>query len=152
MFQLLAFVFSFVSALFAIFWSPIPGWISLAIPEIIIAFVYWGVRSAYRFNRFEELSEEANSFLQQYGHYFAKPFASRDFSAAAATLQIAGVALALINLFMGFWWGIAIAAVNWILMNTLACRLSPTALLTFDKSARLAHDEVKMFIESRGND
>jgi hypothetical protein len=109
----------------------------------------WGAKQKYRFNYAPELSSEANELLQRYGHYFAMPFASKDFSASAATSQFAGVLLVLIGLFKSFWCSVILGAVNWFQMGYIAVSLSPVALVSSQPSWRIAYDEVVEFINSK---
>ena len=97
------------------------------------------------------MSPEANELLQRYGHYFAMPFASKDFSASAATSQFAGIIIAVIGLFRSFWWAIGLAAVNWFAMGFVAVSLSPVSLLVQSPALRIAHDEIVQYISSQRN-
>ena len=79
------------------------------------------------------------------------PFASKDFSASAATSQFAGVALAIVGLFKSFWWGIVLAVGNWFLMGFISVSLSPVSLLAKSSSLQIAHDEILEYITSQCN-
>ncbi|MBA3975170.1 MAG: hypothetical protein C0504_13260 [Candidatus Solibacter sp.] len=87
--------------------------------------------------------------LQKYSHYFALPLASRDLSAAAATSQIAGLALAAVGGFIEFWWGILFAIINWIIMGISAVKISPISLISSSIEAEIANEEVLSFLEAK---
>lgn len=149
MFQVLTILASLVAAVMALAIRPEWGWLAIGLVDAFIVLTSWSAKRRYRFKYVEELSPEANAMLQRYGHYFAMPFASRDFSASAATSQFAGVALGIISAISAFWWGLALAAVNWFFMGGVAVGLSPAALIASDPAARIAHDEVVAFLQSR---
>jgi hypothetical protein len=97
---------------------------------VIISSIFFTVRSRCKLKPISQLSGDANVLLERYGHYFLMPFASKDYSASAATIQFAGVAMGIIGCFTGFWWGLALALVNWLAMGLvavgqarLACRI-----------------------------
>jgi len=150
MFQVLTILALLTAAGIALFTTPGWGWLIIGLVDGFLMLTFWSAKRRYRFKYVEELSPEANAMLQRYGHYFAMPFASRDFSASAATSQFAGVALGIISAVSGFWWGLALAAMNWFVMGAVAVGLSPAAPIAQDPAARIAHDEVAAFLQSRG--
>jgi len=89
--------------------------------------------------------------LGRYGQYFAMPYSSKDFSASAASIQFAGIVIAIIGLFRGFWWTIALAFGNWFIMGFVAVSLSPVSLLAKSTVFQIAHDEIIDFITSQRN-
>jgi hypothetical protein len=147
MFQLLTVLFALGAISFALLTSPVWGWIAFGAIDLFIIVMFWSVKRQYQFNHVKELSVEANAMLRRYGHYFAMPFASRDFSASAATSQFAGALLASVCVFKGSWWGIVLGLANWGLMGLVAVALSPAAVIAQDLNARLAHDEVVAYLE-----
>lgn len=149
MFQVLSLLVLIVGAILPFFVKPYWGWVPLALLDFIIIASFWAARSKYRFRSMSELSTDANFLLQKYGHYFAMPFGSKDFSAASATSQFGGMVIAIICAFKGFWGGIALAVVNWAMMGTVAVSLSPLALLDKRPELRLAHDEVVEFLNAK---
>jgi len=148
-FQALTILAALAAAGIALFTRPEWGWLAIGLVDAFIMVTFWSAKRRYRFKYIEELSPEANAMLQRYGHYFAMPFASRDFSASAATSQFAGVALGIISAISTFWWGVALAGANWFLMGAVAVGLSPAASIAVDPAARIAHDEVVAFLQSR---
>ncbi len=151
MFQMITIIIAVVSVILSFVLHPIWGWIPIAIVDLIIGIQLWAAKQKYRFNYIHDLSSEANELLQRYGHYFAMPFASRDFSASAATSQFAGIAIAIIDVFNTLWWGIALAAGNWFLMGFVAVSFSPVSLLEKSPALQMAHDEIVEYITSHGN-
>lgn len=132
-----------VTAFFSVLWS----WIVLAVRAAILLISLISLKQK-RWKHVPELSEPANAMLQKYGHYYTMPFAGRDFSAAASTLMFAGVAVAVIGAFKGFWWGLAVAAVNWFVMGLVSKAFNPTNFIA-DPMERLAHEEVISFIMAK---
>ena len=151
MFQMITIIIALVSVILCFIFHPIWGWIPIAVVDLIICIQLWAAKQKYKFNYISDLSPEANELLQRYGHYFAMPFASKDFSASAATSQFAGIALAIVGLFKSFWWGIALAVGNWFLMGFVAVSLSPVSLLVKSPSLQIAHDEIVEYITSQRN-
>jgi len=96
----------------------------------------------------EELSSKANELLRKFGHFYATPFASMDFSASSTTVGIAGALIAIVGVFNGFWWGILIGVVNWFAMGALARAFNPTNFL-LDDDERIAHEEVLEWLSTR---
>jgi hypothetical protein len=111
----------------------------------------WYAKKTYRFNYISDLSPTANELLQCYGHYFAMPFASKDYSASAATSQFAGIAIAIIGVIKGFWWAVAFGVANWFIMNFVAVSFRPVSLLVNKPVLQIAHDEVFKLINSQRN-
>jgi hypothetical protein len=79
------------------------------------------------------------------------PFATKDFSASAATSQFAGIIIAVIGLFRNFWWAIGLAAANWFVMGFAAVSLSPVSLLAKSTTLQIAHDEIVEYINLQRN-
>ena len=151
MFQMITIIIALVSVILCFILHPIWGWIPITVVDLIIISQLWAAKRKYRFNYITDLSSEANELLQRYGHYFAMPFASRDFSASAATSQFAGIAISIICVFKSFWWGIALAVGNWFLMDFVAVSLSPVSLLVNSPSLQMAHDEIFEYITKHSN-
>jgi hypothetical protein len=131
-------------ALITEFFSVLWGWVVLALPAVFLLVTLLGVKQK-KWEFIPELSIDANLMLQKFGHYYAMPFAGRDFSASASTVMFTGVAIAIIGIFKGFWWGIIIAVVNWILMAFIARAFNPSNFLVDDRE-RMAHDEIISYI------
>lgn len=144
--QLIAIVLS-LAAIVTAFSSFLWAWVVLAVPITLLLVTFVGLKQK-RWKHIPELSEPANAMLQKYGHYYTMPFAGRDFSASSSTLMFAGVVVAAIGAFKGFWWGLAIAAVNWIVMGFLSKAFNPTNFIA-DPIERIAHEEVISFIMAR---
>ena len=62
--------------------------------------------------------------------------------------MFAGVFIAVIGAFKGFWWGFAIAVANWIVMGFLSRAFNPANFIA-DPLERLAHEEVISFIVAK---
>jgi hypothetical protein len=143
-----------VAAVITEFFSVMWGWIILGVPSAFLLVTLIGVKQK-RWQRIPELSEAANQMLQKHGHYYAMPFAGRDFSASASTLMFAGAAVAIIGAFKGFWWGIGIGVINWFVMGTVSKAFNPTNFLA-DPIEQMAHEEIISYImdrkKSKGSD
>jgi hypothetical protein len=133
-----------IGAIITAFFSKIGGWIVLALPVTIIILTYLGLKQK-KWKHVPELSQTANEMLQKFGHYYAMPFAGRDFSASCSTLGFIGIGVAIIGLFKGFWWGIAIAIVNWIVMGFMARSFNPSNFF-IDLTENVAHDQIIEYV------
>ncbi len=91
------------------------------------------------------LSPDAQTLFQQYPHYYSMPFACSDFGSAAVYLQFTGIALLIIGLFKGFWWGIAIGILNTVLMAFLAFRFDPRPYIRGQYQIA-AHQELMSYV------
>lgn len=149
MIQMVTIFIAVVSLVLSFVTHPLWAWIPIILVDLIICIQLWAVKLKYRFNYIPGLSPEANELLRRYGHYFAMPFASKDFSASAATSQFAGIVIAIIGLFKSFWWAIALAAGNWFLMGFVAVSLSPVSLLAKSPALQIRHDEIVEYITSQ---
>jgi parallel beta-helix repeat protein len=152
MFQILTIILSLVAVGVALFVGPAAAWFIIGLADAFIVVTFWAAKTRYRFGHVPELSAEANAMLQRYGHYFAMPSASRDFSASAATLRFAGVYLAIITSIRGSWWFLLLGAINWFFMGAVASRLSPAERSVLDPAARAAHDEIFTWLYRRQTD
>ncbi len=151
MMQMVTIFISLVSLVLSFIIHPAWAWIPIILVDLVIYIQLWAAKQKYRFNYIPDLSPEANDLLQRYGHYFAMPFASKDFSASAATSQFAGIIIAVIGLFRSFWWAIGLAAANWFVMGFVAVSLSPVSLLAKSPALQIAHDEIVEYINSQRN-
>ena len=102
MFQILSVIVLLGAVVLSFITKPVWAWVPVAILDGFIIVQFLLVKQRYRFNQFDELSLEANFLLTKFGHYFAMPFGSKDFSASAATSQFACVIIAAICAFRGF--------------------------------------------------
>jgi len=156
MIQMVTILIVIVSLVLSFIFHPSWAWIPIILVDIVICIQLWAVKQKYKFKKYQfndipDLSPEANNLLRRYGHYFALPFASKDFSASAATSQFAGIAIAIIGLFKSFWWSIALAAANWFIMGFVAVSFSPVSLLVKSPALQVAHDEIVEYINSKRN-
>src|SRR3972149_6518371 len=126
------------------FFSAVWGWIILCIPIVfLVVTLLWLKQKKWHY--IPELSESANQMLQKFGHYYAMPFAGRDFSASASTLAIAGGVIVIVGLFKGFWWGIGIGILNWFVMGMVS-RAFNLSYFQVDYSEQKAHEEIISYI------
>ncbi len=137
--SLIAIVVSF----FTILWA----WILLALPVAFLLLTLFGLKRK-RWQRLPELSPSANARLQKYGHFYAMPFAGKDFSSAASALTLAGAIVAIIGAFKGFWWGLALGGVNYVLTAQVAKAFNPTSFLA-DPLEESAHAEIIALLAAR---
>ena len=151
MIQMVTILLAVVSFVISFIFHPAWAWIPIILVDLVICIQLWAVKQKYRFKYTSDLSPEANELLHRYGHYFAMPFASKDFSASAATSQFAGIIIAVIGLFRSFWWAIGLAAANWFVMGFVAVSLSPVSLLVKSPILQIAHDEIVEYVNSQRN-
>jgi hypothetical protein len=132
-----------ITAFFSVLW----GWLILGVPSVFLLVTLFAVKRK-KWQHIPELSDTANQMLQKFGHYYAMPFAGRGFSASASTLMFAGVALAIIGAFKGFWLGIGIGLVNWLLMGFVSRAFDPSNFLV-DPLEQMDHEEIISYIIER---
>ena len=144
MIQMAAIVLS-IGAFVWSFFSPVWAWTPLVAGVLWLGIVLWALKQQ-KWKHIEELSPVANELLQRFGHFYTKPFAGRDASAATSTLQFAAVAVSISCAVQGFWWGLAIAAVFWFGLAPVAFQFNPTHFLK-DPIQQAAHQEVISWIQ-----
>lgn len=84
--QIITILFSLGSVIVA-FFSIMYGWIIFGVPSLILLITLFSLKQK-GWEYIEELSPSANEMLQKFGHFYAMPFAARDFSASATTLSL----------------------------------------------------------------
>lgn len=146
MIQIVTIIFSTISILVS-FFSPLWGWIILALPSGFLLLTLLGLKQK-KWAYVPDLSPKANEMLRKFGHFYNMPFAGRGFSASASTIMFAGAILAIIGLFRGFWWGIAIGLANWFIVGFVSRAFNPTLFLVDDEE-RFAHEEIISFIQQK---
>jgi len=148
--QLITIILGIVLILIS-FVKPIWGWIGVALINLYFIYQLWVVKQMGKnLRHISELSPDANYFLKKYCHYFAFPFASRDYTASSATMQFVGTIIAIISLIKKFYWGIVFGILNWLIMGHIACSFSPVALLKKHPQLQDVHDEIlNYFAEKR---
>ncbi|SRR5258706_11703826 len=127
---------AFVAAFFFPFWA----WVPIGLADGYLLYVLGGAKRM-KWKYIPELSRAANEMLQRYGHFYTMPFAGTDFSSSASGLQIAGIAVDVVCAFKGFWWGLGLAVLNYLVMGPVSVSFNPTHFLK-DPSKKNAHDEV----------
>lgn len=123
------------------------GWGILAVPIVLLLLGLFGIRQN-RWKHIPELSDDANQMLQKFGLNYTMPSAGRDFSASASALMFAGIALGIISVIKGFWWGLGIGGVNWFLMLYISRAFNPTNFLKTPFEI-MAHEEVIAWLANR---
>jgi hypothetical protein len=136
-----------LAAVITEFFSVLWGWLLLTVPSAFLLFTLIGVKQK-KWQNIPELSETANQLLQKFGHYYAMPFAGRDFSASASTLVFAGAAIAIISAIKGFWWGIGLGVINYFLMGFISRAFNPTNFLVGPRE-QMGHEEIIEWITER---
>jgi hypothetical protein len=132
-----------ITEFFSILW----GWLILGVPSAFLLLTLFVVKRK-KWQSIPELSETANQMLQKFGHYYAMPFAGRDFSASASTVMFAGAVVAIISAFKGYLWGIGIGVINWCLMGLVSRAFNPTNFLA-DPLEQMGHEELIAWITER---
>lgn len=139
MFQMLAIIISIGSIGWA-FYSPIWAWSPLICFIAFLLFMLFGVKKK-KWRYVDTLSPDANQMLQRFGHYYAMPFAGRDFSGAASTIQFAGVAVGIVGALNNFYWGLGAAVVGWLSLGAIAVAFNPSNFIR-GTDLEAAHNEV----------
>ena len=132
------------------FFDPRWAWAPLIVVAALLGLVLASVKSQ-KWQYIPELSPQANELFQRFGHFYTRPFAGRDFSGACSTLQFGAVAVAVVGLFKGFWWGAGIAAAFWFGVGPMAMAFNPTNFLA-DPVLRTAHQEIIDWITARSRE
>ncbi len=123
------------------------GWVIIAIPIAYLLITLIAVKK-YKWEHVPELSGMANEMLRKYGHYYNMPSAGNNYSSSASILGIAGVILAIVGAFKGFWWGIGLSLVNWFIIGLIAKAFNPTLFLVGLREKK-AHEEIISYILER---
>jgi hypothetical protein len=145
-FQMLTIVSCLIAVLLLFLVVPLWSWLLIGIVDLFLGLQLITAKRKYQFKQISDLSYAANALLHQYGHYFAMPLACKDFSASAATIQFAGIIIGLLGIIRGFWLGLGIAALNWLVMGFIAVSLSPISLVSKKPEIRTAYDEVSEYL------
>ena len=151
MYQTITTIMALISIILCLVSHPIWGWIPIAIVDFIIGISLLVAKQNYRFKHIPDLSPEANDLLQHYGHYYAMPANCKDLSGSTTISAFTGIIIAVIGIFKGFWWGIALAIGNWFLMGFIGTRLTPFHWIN-SPSLKTAHDEICKYIVNRNID
>jgi hypothetical protein len=133
-----------LTAIVAAFFSPVIAWAILAFPVTMLLITALALKQK-RWKRIPELSDSANSLLQKYGHFYSMPFAGRDYSSAVSTVMFAGVIISAIGSFKLYWWGLAVAVGNYLVMALVSKFFNPTHFFA-DQEEQLAHEEIVSFL------
>jgi hypothetical protein len=122
-------------------------WIILAVPFVYLLSQAFLVKFTHRWKHIPELSAEANRLFQKYGHYYAMPFAGRDFSSASSAVGVTGMIISIIGLFFHFWWGILLGVMFLVISNRLGKFYNPSMFLELlSDSEKQAHKEIMSFL------
>ena len=144
-YQTITIIMALVSIILCFIFHPIWGWMPIAIVDFIIGFLLLAAKQNYRFKHIPDLSPEANDLLQHYGHYYAMPANCKDLSGSAVISEYTGVIIAIIGIFKGFWWGIALAIGNWFLVGFIDVSLVPWHWINFPSRKKI-HNEICKYI------
>jgi len=142
--QLLATVFM-LAAFITGFFSPLWGWVILAVPEVWLVLTILSLKRQ-KLGPVAELSPAANDLVRRFGHFYSRPFAGRDHSAACSALMFGGALVGLAGLVDSHWWGLGVAAANWFGMGPLAREFNPTLFFTEPEEVA-AHEEIVAFLQ-----
>ena len=137
---------SIIVSFFSRTWS----WIILAAPFAYLLGQAFLVKRIYGWKRIPELSAEANSLFQKYGHYYAMTVAGRDFSSASSVAGFTGLIISVIGLFFHSWWGILLGAVSLVVGNYLGRFYNPSMFLEMlSGTEKQAHEEIISFVRQK---
>jgi hypothetical protein len=102
MFQIITIIIVIISAILSFTGHSGWAWLFLSILDAIIGSQFWFAKTNYKALTNHTFTDDARFLYERYPHYFAMPFACKDFSASAATSQFGGVLIAIIGCFNGF--------------------------------------------------
>jgi hypothetical protein len=136
-----------LASIIVCFFSRMWSWIILAIPFVYLISQAFLVKFIYKWKHIPELSNEANRLFQKYGHYYAMPFAGRDFSSASSAVGITGMVISIIGLFFQFWWGILPGLMSLWFGNRLGKFYNPSMFLELlSDTEKQAHEEIMSYL------
>ena len=135
----------------AIHYSKLWCWMTLILCALLLLIPLSGLKAKKPDLRSKKLSDAANAMLEKYGHYYAMPLAARDFGRAAMVLHATGTIAAIIDLFTGYWAGVAMGAAYFVAMGMLAHAFDPN-IFAYDPEEKAVHDEIRAFLEKSAND
>lgn len=138
-------------ALGALFVSKIWSWATLILCAMLLVIPLSGLKARKKDLRSKKLSEAANAMLERYGHYYSMPLAAKDFGRAAVVLHLCGTIAAIVNLFQGYWPGLAVGVAYFVILGMLAREFDPNNFL-YDQGERAIHEEISAFLEQSAND
>ncbi len=133
-------------ALGAAFFAKVWSWATLILCAMLLLIPLSGLKAKKKDLRSKKLSEAANAMLERYGHYYSMPHAAKDFGRAAVVLHVFGTITAIVNLFQGYWTGVAIGVSYFIALGMLARQFDPNNFL-YDQGEKVIHEEIKAFLE-----
>lgn len=93
------------------------------------------------------LSVAANARLKKFVYYYMYPGTSSGLSRSCFYVQVAGVIVAVIGAFDGFWWGIAFVLLLLPIMSIVGYRYNPT-LFFLKEGEQQAHEEILSFLKA----
>lgn len=146
MYQIITIVLCLASIIWA-FFSPFWAWCPIVLVGLVLLVNLFGLK-IQEWNYVEDLSPSANEILQKFGHYYRMPFACRDFSAAASTIQFVGIVLGIVGVFKGFYWGIGLGALFYIVFAIVAKEYNPTNFIQ-GTPIEISHQEVLDWLEQK---
>ena len=139
-----------LASIIVCFFSRMWGWIILAVPFVYLLSQAFLVKFIYKWKHIPELSTEANRLFQKYGHYYAMPFAGRDFSSASSAVGLTGMIISIIGLFFQFWWGILLGLMSLWVGNRLGKFYNPSMFLELLSDSEIqAHEEIMSFLKKK---
>lgn len=139
-----------IIALGAAFFSKVWSWATLILFAMLLFIPLSGLKSRKKDLRSKKLSAAANAVLERYGHYYSMPHAAKDFGRAAVALHLFGTITAVVNLFQGYWSGVAIGVVYFVALGMLARAFDPNNFL-YDQAEKAIHEEIAAFLEKSAN-
>ncbi len=145
--QIIAIFLLLFAALLA-FWHPLWCWLIVAVIDGWLAVVALSLKSR-KYERIDELSDNANRWFLAHAHYYSMPLACRDLGSTASTTAIGGIALAIIGLFRTSpeYASFFLGAANYLAMSFLAQLFNPTLSMTEDEE--IAHSEIVEYMSRR---
>jgi len=127
--RIIAILISIVYFVWA-FFNPVWAWAPLFVAALILLAILLGIKQK-KWKHIDELSEPANEMLQKFCHYYAMPFAGRDFSGACSTIQFGAVGVGIVGEFSGFWWGLGLSVLLGFVLGPAAMAFNFTNFIIF---------------------
>lgn len=133
-------LFYLIFASYYLVWA----WLSIGLICIFVFLIVWRIRSINKSAKkmhIDELSPYANEWLNKYWHFYSQPQTMIISSGLFAIIAIISIIVAVVGAYKGFWWGLLIALILWLVLIYCAYYLNPTLLL--DKQImKQSHQEI----------
>lgn len=146
----IAILIGIVSVVTAFYTSAFIGWVILGVASASLMVTYFAFR-IFGWKNIPELSPEANKRLRKFSHLYNIPSEDEDLSDTTDMIAWAGILLAILGCFQGFWWGIAIGAANYAIMEFISSKFDLNNNM-FEYRDLLAHEEILNWLDRKAEE